>query len=73
MSRTKTSPSLFAVALHSLLVLITGGLWLIPLCIRLMLKESSLFAIALHSIATLMTGGFWLIVLVIWYMLSKKN
>lgn len=73
MSRTKTGPSLLAIILHTLLVLMTGGLWLIPLCIWLMLPGTSLFVVALHTFGVLITGGFWLIPLIIWWMLNKKK
>lgn len=33
MSQTKTSPSFLAVLFHTFMVLITGGVWLIPLAI----------------------------------------
>lgn len=39
MSKNKKSPSLFAVCVHTFLVLITGGFWLVPLGIYLVLKH----------------------------------
>lgn len=38
MSKNRTSPSLFVVCIHTFLVLITGGFWLLPLGIYLALK-----------------------------------
>lgn len=38
MSKTNTSPSMLAVVFHTFMVLITGGVWLIPLGIYIALK-----------------------------------
>lgn len=73
MSRNKTGPSLLVILLHTLAVLMTGGLWLIPLCIYVILKGASLFVVALHTLAVLVTGGIWLIPLIIWWLLNKKK
>lgn len=37
--KTKTGPSLLAVTMHTLLVFITGGVWLIPLLIWWLLNN----------------------------------
>lgn len=38
MSKTKTNPSFLAVLFHTLMVLMTGGFWLIPLGIYYFIK-----------------------------------
>lgn len=76
MSKTKSGPSLFVIFVHVVLVLMTGGFWLVPLCIyyigsRVKGRPMSLLMTAVHSFLTLITGGFWLIVLAI-YVLTRK-
>lgn len=71
------SPSILAVAIHVILTLVTGGLWLFVLLTQLMLRKggasSGPLAVAVHVILMLITGGFWFIALLIWFILKKKN
>ena len=76
MSKTKSGPGFLVILVHVLLVLMTGGFWLVPLGIyyigiAVTGKRLGLLSVTLHSFLTLITGGFWLIVLII-YALTRK-
>lgn len=76
MSKTNSGPGLFVILVHVILVLATGGFWLVPLGIyyigsAVTGKPMSLFRVTLHTFLTLITGGFWLIVLIV-FALTRK-
>jgi hypothetical protein len=76
MSKTKSGPGFLVICIHLLLVLMTGGFWLVPLGIyyigsAVTGKRPSFLMVFVHSFLTLITGGFWLLVLII-YALTRK-
>lgn len=76
MSKTQSGPSLLVIVVHLVLVLMTGGWWLIPLFIhfagpKLGGKPATVPNTALHTVLTTFTGGFWLIGLIIYWLTRK--
>lgn len=76
MSKSNSGPSFFAILMHTLATIITGGFWLVPLGIyyvssKVHGKRPSLLSVAANTFMVLITGGFWLIPLGIYYLTRK--
>lgn len=71
-----TNPSLFKFAMHCFLLLITAGLWIIPIALHYFImwatgSKPSALLIAGHCIAGLLTGGFWFLFAIVWYLMKR--
>lgn len=76
MSKTKSGPSFFAICMHVVLILLTGGIWLVPLGIfyvssRVHGRRPSFLSVVMNTFMVLITGGLWLIPLGIYYLTRK--
>lgn len=76
MSKTNSGPGLFVIIVHLVLVLMTGGWWLLPLFIhfvgpRISGQSTSILMTAVHTFLSTITGGFWLIGLTIYWLTRK--
>lgn len=78
MSKTNSTPSLFAIVVNCVLVAITFGGWLVPLGLYFVSKyvygkRPSYFVVALNTLLMTVTGFLWSIPLGIRYYFVLKN
>lgn len=76
MSKTNSGPSLLVIVLHLVLVLMTGGWWLLPLFIhycgpRISGRPASVPMTFVHAMLSTFTGGLWFIGLIIYWFTRK--